>query len=104
MNRIELNDGQDFLVWREGSGDTIEVFDIAVNSERRKGTGRRLMEALFRKVGPGKRVFAITRATNLIAQLFYERLRFDGIPLRRFYSSDKDVDAVMYVRSSEGPV
>lgn len=106
MNRIELDgDKRDYLIWREGSGNTVEIFDIAVGSERGQGKGRRLMELLFRKLSYDTRVFAITRADNLIAQQFYEKLRFDVVGvLRRFYSGEPEVDAIMYGRSAGGPV
>ena len=107
-NRLTYDDSADFLDHRGGSGGTIEIFDIQVSSERRKGRGRLLIEHLLRKVskewGKEVRVWAITRAENIIAQKFYEALQFDSIPLRRFYSSEKNVDAIMYVRSAGGPV
>ncbi len=112
MSRMILNqNGEDFLDYRVGSGDTVEIFDIVVNSERRKGRGRELIEQLFMVInsdsrGIGKQVWAITRADNLIAQQFYEALQFhvSGV-LRRFYSSEKRVvDAILYCRHSKGPV
>ena len=106
MNKIILdNDDRDFLLWRDGSGDTIEIFDIAVGSERGVGKGRRLIELLFEQLHAETRVFAITRATNLVAQQFYEKLRFDVVGvLRRFYSGNMEVDAVMYGRKAGGSV
>ena len=50
MNTIELEDERDFLQWRQGSGTTIEIYDIVVGSERRQGKGRRLIERLFTEV------------------------------------------------------
>jgi ribosomal protein S18 acetylase RimI-like enzyme len=98
---ITLDDRSDFLLYREGSGKTIEIFDIAVNTERRKGKGRQLVNLLFANVPQGtKRVWAITRADNFVAQQFYEELRFRSIPLRDFYG-EGGVDAVMYVRDLE---
>lgn len=102
MNVIDNADG--FLVHRAGSGGTVEIFDIAVTTERRKGAGRKLIQELFATLDPATRVFAITRAENLIAQKFYEALGFDGIPLRRFYSDDRRIDAVMYIRSAGGSI
>lgn len=105
MTKIELNNRQDYLTYREGSGGTIEIFDIAVTSERRVGNGRRLVEMLFAQLEPHIRVWAITRADNLIAQQFYERLQFECIGvLRRFYGAEKSVDAIMYGRKAGGPV
>lgn len=76
MNRIEASNGA-FLVWREGSGGTVEIFDIHVPSEsRRKGLGRRLLETLVDPLPEGTTVWAFTRAENRIAHLFYQELRF----------------------------
>ena len=99
------DDHQDFLIWRDGSGGTVEIFNIHVGSERRRGKGRHLVEALFREVGEGKLIWAVTRADNCIAQEFYEALRFRVLGvLREFYGARAVVDAVVYGRKSEGPV
>lgn len=103
---IILDDPRDFLVWRKGSGRSVEIFDIAVGSERRKGKGRKLIELLIDRICPtlgAKKVFAITSASNFIAQQFYEELRFRSIPLRNFYevldkTGAETVDAIMYIR------
>lgn len=102
MTRIGNN--LDYIDWRKASGGTVEIMDIAVNSDRRKGIGRSLVSQLMKCFAPEVRVWAITRAENIIAQKFYEALQFDAIPLRRFYSSEKNIDAVMYIRSAGGPV
>jgi ribosomal protein S18 acetylase RimI-like enzyme len=105
VNRIELDDPRDFLEWREGSGGTVEIWDIQVGTERRKGKGRRLFQKLFAELGPGVTVFAITRADNEVAQQFYEACRFTTVNvLRRFYGAERGVDALMYLRKSGGPV
>jgi ribosomal protein S18 acetylase RimI-like enzyme len=107
MNRIILDgDPRDFLDWREGSGGTVEIFDIAIGSERRTGKGRNLVEKLFAIVPSAPTVYAITRAGNEIAQQFYEALLFDRVGvLRRFYrDKGRVVDAVIYGRSPQGPV
>jgi ribosomal protein S18 acetylase RimI-like enzyme len=106
MNRIILGgDERDFLVYRDGSGGTVEVFDIAVGSERRRGKGRRLLEMLFERLASETRVFAITRSDNEVAIRFYEATCFDvcGV-LRRFYGCRRGTDAVMFVRKASGPV
>ena len=100
MNRIDLDaNPQDFLIWRQGSGTTVEIFDIAVNSHRRKGCGRRLINILIDQRLPygTTLVWAITRSTNLIAQSFYEQTGFHVIAvLRRFYSQENGADAIMF--------
>lgn len=106
MKTVHAVNPDDFIAYREGSGGTVEIYDIVVNSARRKGIGRRLLENLFRLVGKGKRVFAITRIENEIAVQFYQACGFEIIGvLRRFYSdSAGGVDALMFGRSSEGPI
>lgn len=100
---------QDWLDYRAGSGGTVEIFDIVVNSERGKGVGRRLVETLFNSLDVRTRVWAVTRTTNPVAQQFYERLGFRVLGvLRDFYRPDPKapvgVDAVMYGRKAGGPV
>lgn len=103
--RITLEDPRDFVDYREGSGHTIEIFDIQVGSERRQGKGRRLLELLFAHLKPETRVWAITRADNETAQQFYEACQFKTVNvLRRFYGPAVGVDALMFVRKAGGPV
>lgn len=76
MTKIEIEGG--FLVWRLGSGArAIEIFDIAVTSERRKGVGRDLVRKLLKNVPNNTSlVYAITRIGNTVAQQFYEGIGF----------------------------
>lgn len=107
MATITLEGG--FIEYREAPGEVVEIVNIEV-TVRRKGWGRKLLEALFAEIGRyrpnGKPVYAITRADNIIAQEFYEgtRFRVAGV-LRRFYdTNEKRIDAVVYSRISTGPV
>lgn len=102
-------DPRDFLTFREGSGGTIEIYDIAVGSDRRRGKGTRLVQdVLNHRLPPGtKTLWAMTRMSNQIAQQFYERLGFRvaGI-LRNFYDKPDAADAVVFaydVRIDPGP-
>lgn len=90
--RIDLDGG--FLEWREGSGGTVEIYDIAVNSERRKGIGRAMIKELA-EAYPGYTIFAFTRASNAVARLFYEALGFQGTVVEKFYQGDP---AMLYVK------
>lgn len=98
----------DHLQYREGSGGTVEIWDIVVWSERRQGIGRSMVEELFtacRSVGV-RRVYAIARAENRIAGEFYEAMGFRSVPLFDFYGVRDEhgrstVDAIMYVRDLE---
>lgn len=103
LQTITGTDPRDWLKWRQGSGNTVEIYDIVVGSERRKGFGRALVYKLYKQVPPGTNlVWAITRASNQIAQLFYEELGFRVVAvLRNFYRMyDREgkecVDAIMY--------
>ncbi len=105
--RITLNSPEDFLDWRVGSGNTVEIFDIVVGSNRREGKGRKLMEKLFKRVPWASCVYAITRIDNEVAQQFYEKLLFTNVGvLRRFYRDERSrgADAVIYGRPPGGPV
>ena len=101
--RIELAEPEDFLIHRQGSGNTVEILDIQVGSVRRKGRGRELVERLMKSLPEECHlVFAITRTCNLIAQEFYEALGFRVVAvLRDFYGAKSgegsDVaDAIMF--------
>jgi ribosomal protein S18 acetylase RimI-like enzyme len=92
MKKIVLNK-IDYLVYRDGSGDTVEIYDIAVNSQRGVGIGSQLFDILKQKV-TSKRIFALTRRENLNAQKYYEKNKFVGYVLPRFYP---DGDAMIYI-------
>lgn len=102
---IILND-VDRLEYRSAGGETIELFDISVNSERRKGIGSQLLklfEKEVRKIGC-ERITAITHKSNEGAQKFYESNGFVGIPLPNFYkimSPYPTGDAIMYIKCLE---
>lgn len=102
MARLTLDDDRDFLIWRQGSGTTVEIYDIVVGSERRRGRGRVLIEKLLNSLpeqAPGTTlVFAITRWSNTVACEFYEALGFRVVGrLHQFYHNDDGYEhAVMY--------
>ena len=77
MNKITLDHSQDYLIWREGSGNTVEIFDLLVMSDRRVGMGRKLVDILIEKVtGEADLIFAFTRPSNRISQKFYTGIGF----------------------------
>lgn len=92
-----IKNGIDFLVYRPAGGGTIEIFDIAVMSERGKGIGSSLVEELIKKEKP-KVITAITRNENIPARQFYNKLGFTKVHLDKFYP---DGDAVMYIKQCE---
>lgn len=104
MSRITIIGVGEFLDWRQGSGSTVEIFDIHVPSERRRmGLGRKLVyELIDHNLPPGtNKVWAITRANNLIAIDFYTELNFRAVPLREFYTNYRCIDAIMFIRDLE---
>lgn len=104
VGTLFLNDERDFLVFRAGSGTTVEIFDIAIGSERRVGKGRLLVNTLISKYLPKGTtlVWVITRSSNGIARDFYEALGFRVVgDLKCLYGrkgTDEEavVDAIMY--------
>lgn len=101
----KIGNDEDYLIWRLGGGMTVEIFDIAVNSDRRKGKGRALVDQLIKMCPrwPAYRIYAITKASNRIAHEFYSELTFRPTPLYNFYGvpdckNATTIDAIMYVR------
>lgn len=88
----------DHLEWERRPGSTVEIVDVAVNSGRRRGQGRRLVGALLARLPAGTRlVYAVARAENGIAADFYAALGFRVVGrLDRFYRDDRPGDAVVY--------
>lgn len=98
---------KDFLKWRVGSGNTVEIFDIEVASiHRRQGGGRWMVNFLVDHCLPEgtKLVWAITRASNLKAHEFYEEMKFRVVAVLRDFYGDKgslgqdQADAIMFGR------
>lgn len=90
---IQGEDSHDYLIWRAASGRSVEILDIQVNSDRRKGVGRslvaRLIDTLPKGTGtPGgvTMLWAMTRLSNTLAQQFWEGCNFYLLGrLHRFY-------------------
>jgi ribosomal protein S18 acetylase RimI-like enzyme len=93
--RYSLNQGKDYLVYRYGHNNTVEIDDIAVMSERRKGYGTQLVDRLKKK---NKNIYALMRASNDKAKLFYEKNGFKGTLIKRFY---QDEDAILMLWSAQ---
>lgn len=94
MNSIKMNGGADYLYYRPGSGDSVEIFDIAVKTERRLGVGRSMVAEL-RKKFPHSVIYAITRESNLVARQFYSALGGVEAKLPGLYLDENM--AVMYI-------
>lgn len=107
MVRISLDDPHDYLDWRVGSGGSVEIFDLAVGSERRRGRGRELVCRLLRAAPPGtRRVWALTRAGNEGAHAFYVAVGFRlGGAVRAFYpdrfEGEGPEDAAVFIKDLE---
>lgn len=81
----------DVLYYRAGSGDTLEIFDIRVMSERSQGRGTKLIERLVEEVkGKTHLIFAITRQSNTPAIRFYERNGFKQMALLPDFYEDEN--------------
>jgi ribosomal protein S18 acetylase RimI-like enzyme len=99
MAIIALND-VDRLEWRYASGKTVEITDIVVGTERRKGQGRKLVESLLQVLRangqPPYMVYAITRSSNAIAQEFYQGIGFKSLGKLDGFYVDAQEAAVVY--------
>lgn len=100
---ITLDDYRDFLVYRQGMGRTVEIYDICVETDRRKGKGRKLIKRLLENLKDAypdtSMVYAVTRIGNTIAHQFYEALGFRLLGrLHYFYrdSGDQLEHALVY--------
>lgn len=85
-------EGLDFLKYRDGSGKSVEIFDIAVNTARGQGKGREMVNELCRRYeGTGVLVWAMTRESNEIAHVFYTKcgMKLLGV-LHRFYTCERE--------------
>lgn len=96
-------DKRDYIVFRQGSGNTVEIYDIVVGSVRRCGRGRALVNMLTDRYLPNgtRLVFAVTRTDNAIAIAFYIEMGFRVVGvLREFYRDQpglvRHVDAIMF--------
>jgi GNAT superfamily N-acetyltransferase len=100
MHKIILETDKDYVLWRESSGGTLEIFDLLVGSERRKGRGKRLVEMVLEEAlrRGAKLVFAVTRPSNQISQEFYQGVGFRTVGvLKQFYrDSNPPEDAIVY--------
>jgi len=81
--------------------DEGHILKIAVHGEvRRKGLGRAIMDVLageFMKRGV-KVMWLEVRESNRTARLFYQRLGFDEVGVRKRYYSDTGEDAVLMMK------
>lgn len=85
INIIQKNNGLDYLIFREGQNNTVEIYDIAVNSKRRVGVGSEMINELKEQ---NKNIFAFMRKSNLIAKAFYENNKFKAYHIPKFYPDE----------------
>ena len=89
---------RDWVRYRFAGGNTCEIVDIQVGTERRTGIGRRLVAEVMRaaRENGATTVYAIARTSNEIACHFYEALEFRICGrLHRFYGME---NALLYVK------
>lgn len=92
--RITLND-TDYLEYRDASGGTIELYDIAVMSERQRGIGKQLIQMMLDREKP-RFVYGFTRISNNIARIFYQKQGYAEILVPSMYAEE---DAIMVCKS-----
>lgn len=106
MATIFLDDPlqRDFLVYREGSGKSVEIFDIQVGTERGIGLGRQLINELLRRIRDTSEwkyknislVYAITRESSHIAKQFYYKVGFRVVGYLHDFYQDTHENGVMF--------
>lgn len=95
--RISLDDPCDFLDWRFSSGGSIEITEICVGTERRKGHGRVLIRKLLEEAEHRTQlVFAMTRKSNEIARQFYTGVGFELLGVLYHFYTDTNESAYVY--------
>lgn len=85
MKSITRNKKKDYLYYREGQNNTVEIYDIAVNSERNKGIGSEMISELKLQ---GKNIYAFVRESNANARRFYMKNNFTLILIKAFYPDE----------------
>lgn len=73
---------QGYLVWRYGTDNNVEIYDIYVQ-EKRQRLGTELFKKLIDELAdnPPKYIFMFTKKDNIIAQKFYLKLGFEILPV-----------------------
>jgi ribosomal protein S18 acetylase RimI-like enzyme len=93
---LTLTNHFDFITYRQGSGNTVEIFDIQVGTERGEGKGTRLVQKLVRILKENhpeiSLLFAITRENNFIAREFYSSVGFKIISLLPHFYKGENVE------------
>lgn len=108
MPLIQLNDGKNFVKYEIRTGNTVEILDIAVNTERGKGTGTKLIKAMLDNLESGRFLYAFVRRSNVGALIFYKKVGFEySTIVPSFYvndAGDKREDAVLVGKFLKGKV
>ena len=97
--RLELNGGMDYVEWLIHGGGTVEITDINVSSQLRRGVGTSLINYVVNE-NPNKHIYAITRRANGIARSFYIACGFSCLALlpNFYYEHGVLSDAIMFGR------
>lgn len=91
---IEANNQQDFIVYEVRGGNTVEITNIAVNSERRAGIGTQLINTMIKhlKCEDPYNLYVMTRESNTVARDFYRAVGFQTVAiLPEFYFVKKNI-------------
>jgi ribosomal-protein-alanine N-acetyltransferase len=79
--------------------DRLHVLNVAVaESQRRLGVGRALLERLIGKLTPNRysRIVLEVRETNLAGQLFFKKLGFRAVSVKKGFYEETDEDAIVF--------
>ena len=99
MKLVTYGTPRNYLKYREGSGGTIEIYDIAVGTTRSRGKGERLFRKMLAELpGSVRFVYLFTRESNEGARKFYHRLGFYVVALiPGFYTNEPAVMFGLYL-------
>jgi ribosomal protein S18 acetylase RimI-like enzyme len=91
------SDGRDWLTYHRASAGTVEIDDLNVLTQRRRGHGRQLVQMFLEEVADACTIFLFTRGANVVAQRFYEACGFVRMAtIDKFYENEDRV-GVFYV-------
>ena len=102
MGMIELNDGRDHVRYSVRGGNTVEIENISVKTEKRRGVGTALVNELISKCEKPVRIYAFTRRSNKVAIEFYQAIHFSFVAVCPGFYLDGEGglagDAVLFSR------
>lgn len=96
---FHIQTDDDYIVWRKGTGSSIEIVHLYV-ADRRKGRGTVLLKDMATKLKDGldsvQSIFGFTRSSNECGVGFYRAMGFDLLHIPHLY---EDETGTMFVQS-----